>query len=134
VPGVGGLPPPDVALVSPDTGLMDADWYDTLKGILSVGLSVSAAGATTQIDASRGGNFLILSPTNVAAPKNPSVGQVINITVRNSTGGDSTVTWDAAFKMLAWGDIPTAKTRSIQFTYTDEKVWVEISRSGDIPN
>jgi hypothetical protein len=71
-----------------------------------------------------------------AAPTNPTTGQELTIILSNRFGGTtiSGPTWDAVFKMAAWGTNPSpGANRKITFVY-DGTNWTEISRSELIAN
>ena len=62
-------------------------------------------------------------------------GQELVFSIRNQTTGNLTVSWGAALKLASWGALATGFTRSITYQYNNiTSTWVEISRSGDIPN
>lgn len=90
-------------------------------------------------DVSLGNNFTISATNSTAftinAPTNPTTGQFVTITIRNTSGGALGVaTWNAAFKMTAWTQPANTNSRSIQFKY-DGTNWIEINRSAaDVPN
>lgn len=86
------------------------------------------------------GNIFTITVTNgtaftINAPTNPTAGQQITITIRNTSGGAAgAATWNAAFKMTAWTNPATANSRSIQFYY-DGTNWIEEGRTAaDVPN
>jgi hypothetical protein len=81
-----------------------------------------------------------ISPNNGTAftinlPTNPTDGQVITYTIRNTSGGAlGAITWDSAYKMSAWTNPANAFSRSITFRYNGA-AWVQISQTGvDVPN
>lgn len=86
------------------------------------------------------GNRAIITATNstafaINAPTNPVTGQVLRVTIRNTSGGALGVaTWNAVFKMVAWSQPANGFSRSIEFDY-DGTNWVEMTRTAaDIPN
>lgn len=86
------------------------------------------------------GNRSIITATDgtaftIAAPTNPLDGQVLTITIRNTSGGALGVaTWNAVYKMAAWTQPATGFSRSITFQYNGTN-WVEVSRTpADVPN
>jgi hypothetical protein len=95
--------------------------------------------ASVTIDASAGNLFEVPASSNiahtVAAPTNPSTGQLITVRVKNTSGGALAATgWNAAFKMAAWVDPGNGFSASIDFVY-DGTNWVEKARGGTtVPN
>jgi hypothetical protein len=95
--------------------------------------------AAMQIDASAGNRFSITATNNTAftinIPLNPTSGQEITYTIRNTSGGAlGAVTWDAVFKLAAWTQPANGYSRSITYSY-DGTNWLEISRTpADVPN
>jgi hypothetical protein len=88
----------------------------------------------------RKGKWATVTVTNgtafvINAPLNPTAGQELGFTIRNTSGGAmGAITWNAIFKMSAWTNPATANSRSIQFLY-DGTNWVQVSQTGvDIPN
>jgi hypothetical protein len=75
------------------------------------------------------------SAVTINAPLNPSDGQRITVTIRNTSGGVlGAITWNAVFKMSTWTSPATGNSRSIDFRY-DGTNWVQISQTGvDVPN
>jgi hypothetical protein len=71
----------------------------------------------------------------IQAPTNPADGQLLTVTVRNTSGGAlGAVTWNAVFKLAAWTQPANGFSRSITFRYNATN-WVEISRTtADVPN
>lgn len=90
-------------------------------------------------DANQGNSFLIIATNGtaftVAAPVNPLAGQVIEIRIKNTSGGALGVaTWNAIYKMTAWVQPANGFSRNIQFRY-DGTNWVErVRAAADIPN
>jgi hypothetical protein len=73
----------------------------------------------------------------VAAPSGASgAGQMLTIRSKNQNGASAlTVTWNAVYHMNAFGTVATGFSRSVTFEWDDQaSVWVEVSRSGDVPN
>lgn len=86
------------------------------------------------------GNVYEITATNatahtINAPTNPTDGQRVTVTIRNTSGGALGVaTWNAVFKMVAWVQPATGFSRSIDFKYNGTN-WVEIGRTAaDVPN
>ena len=81
--------------------------------------SVPAAGSHT-IDA-RTADYVVLEAAGatmtVNAPTNPTDGQRLDITIWNTSGGTTTVTWDAAFRIAGWVDPAAGTNRSVGFRY-----------------
>lgn len=135
------IPPPDVAVVNPDSGLMARDWYDFFSDLARPAInpmSVPAGGAVT-IDA-RTADSYTLSPSSTAAfginaPLNPVAGQVLTITIRNTVGALAGIGWAAVFKFAPAFVLPAnGFSRSITFHF-DGTNWIERYRSTtDIPN
>ena len=71
----------------------------------------------------------------VNAPINGYRGQVLTITISNTSGGAlGAVTWNAAYKLSAWTQPANGFSRSIQFRYNGTN-WIEIGRTNaDVPN
>ena len=90
----------------------------------------ASLGMQFNITATNGTAFTIANPTNVFGD-----GQVITITVRNTSGGAlGTITWDTQYKLSAWTSPATGFSRSITFQWNTSN-WVEISRTpADVPN
>jgi hypothetical protein len=86
------------------------------------------------------GNYFKLTITDgvawtINAPLNPQQGQVMTLTVRNTSGGAlGAATFNAVFKMAAWVSPATGNSRSVTWKY-DGANWVEVSRTpSDVPN
>lgn len=98
-----------------------------------------AYGPAVAIDASLGNEFDITATNGVAFtvsnPTNAVDGELITITIRNTSGGAlGAVTWDTLYKLAAWTSPATGFSRSITFKYNGTN-WVEISRTTvDVPN
>ena len=69
------------------------------------------------------------------APTNPTIGQTLTYTIRNTRGSAMlAITFNVIFKLATFVEPATAFSRSITFRY-DGTNWVEISRTtADIPN
>lgn len=112
--------------VTTTTPIMDP-WTATSVGGGS--LSPDASAETTHIYDQYSG-----ASATINAPSNPTTNQRWTVIYRNLTGSPVTVTWNAVFKMAAWGDIAAGYSRSITFRYNGAN-WVEISRTPtDVPN
>jgi hypothetical protein len=73
-------------------------------------------------------------PDVIAAPLNPAGSQHMKVRVENRTGGAlGGTTWNAVFKMAAWVDPPNTFNVQVEFYY-DGTNWLEVSRTGNIPN
>jgi len=74
------------------------------------------------------------TPCTVNAPINPMPGQLLEITVRNVSGsGMGAMTWNAIFRIAAWGNPAPGYARSITVRY-DGSSWGEKGRTpGDVP-
>lgn len=98
-----------------------------------------AYSASITIDASTGHLFDISANNGTAftinAPINPYTGEVMCITLRNTSGGAlGAATWNAVFKMSAWTNPANGFSRSITFKNNGTN-WVQISQTGvDVPN
>ena len=98
-----------------------------------------AYSASITIDAREGNTFEVTATNGTAftvnAPTNPADGQVMLLTIKNTSGGAlGAITWNAVFKMAAWTSPATANNRSITFVY-DGTNWIERHRTAsDIPN
>jgi hypothetical protein len=95
--------------------------------------------ASMTLDLLNGSAFVITATNGTAftinAPSNALAGQIIDITIRNTSGGAlGAATWNAVFKMVAWASPATGFSRSIRFRY-DGTNWVELARgAADVPN
>lgn len=117
----------------------------TNGGSLSIGVALVNTTATITYSASMTpdaalGNDFVITATNGTAftintPTNPSTGQSIVFTIRNTSGGALGVaTWAAVFKMVAWVQPANGFSRSIRFRY-DGTNWVELMRgAADVAN
>lgn len=98
-----------------------------------------AYSSSITIDAKTGHLFDISASNTTAftinAPTDPYSGQVMTLTLRNTSGGVmGAITWNAVFKLASWTNPATGFSRSITFKYNGTN-WVEISRcAADIPN
>ena len=89
----------------------------------------------------RNGEWVRLTITNnvawtINAPKGSYVGQRVEFTIRNTSGGAlGAATWNGSFKFgAAWASPATGFSRSIQFRY-DGTNWVEVGRTAaDVAN
>jgi len=86
------------------------------------------------------GNLFQISPTNNVAfalnvPTNPTEGQEIFITIKNSTAGAlGAVTWSGIFKMTAWTQPAAGFRRTLHASYNNGE-WQQVGRHDlDIPN
>jgi hypothetical protein len=110
-----------------------------LKAVTVAKRTALTYGTTIATDAALGNEFDITVTDGVAfaisAPTNPTDGQRITYTLRNTSGGAmGVVTWNAVFKMAALTNPATGFSRSIDFRY-DGSNWVQISQTGvDVPN
>lgn len=95
--------------------------------------------ASITIAADTGNSFVVTATNGTAftinAPTGGITGQIILVTIRNTSGGALGVaTWNAVFKMVAWVQPATAFSRSILFRY-DGANWVEMMRgAADVAN
>lgn len=89
----------------------------------------ASLGETQQITATNNTAFTINAPTS------PLTGQLLTVTIRNTSGGAlGAATWNAVFKMAAWTQPANGFSRSITFYY-DGTNWIESDRTAvDIPN
>lgn len=108
-------------------------------GVLST-IQSPAWGAAIAIDASAGLDLRITATSNVAytigAPTNPVTGEVMDLQIRNASGGAlGAATFNAVFKLgAAWTNPANGFSRSIQFRF-DGTNWVERYRSAaDVAN
>lgn len=92
--------------VTPDTAVADTFTYTAGGGVAS---------------------FTINAPTDAQY-----VGKRIWVTVRNTSGGSLTVTWNGAYK-LAWSDPATSKRRTAQF-FWDGANWCQETMHADAPS
>ena len=76
------------------------------------------------------------STLTIATPTNPVDGQVMDVTVHNTSGGAITITWGAGYKIAGWTNPATGYNRSVHFAYdTNFGYWYAISMSQvDVPN
>lgn len=103
------------------------------------GVTAPTYGTTVTPDASAG-NTLVITPTNatpfaIGAPLNLVIGQRLQFTIRNTTGGAlGTVTWNALYKLAGWTNPANGNSRSIEFVYDGVRL-TEVNRTAnDIPN
>lgn len=95
--------------------------------------------ASMTFSASLADMFDITATNNTAfainAPTNVSDGMIVEVTIRNTSGGAlGAVTWDAVFKMSTWTQPANGQSRSITFRYNGTN-WVQIAQTGvDVPN
>lgn len=101
---------------------------------------VTAWTASWTIDASTGNDQELAGSTattgyTINAPTNPQIGQVLDVSVKNTSGGAlGAATWNAVFKMTAWTNPANGFSRSIRFRYNGTN-WVERGRAAaDVPN
>jgi len=110
----------------------------TVKTLIDTAVTVAYSASMT-FDASTGDLFEFTATDGNAftinAPTNPTSGQVITLTVRNTSGGAlGAATFNAVFKQATWTSPATANSRSITWKYNGTN-WIEISRTTtDIPN
>jgi hypothetical protein len=122
-------------LASMEDSLVDASLPNVVKAL--------TYSASMVADCSTGGYFTIAatdtSAFTIAAPTNPSLGQLLSFDIKNSSGGShGTISWNAAFLNGGSGTVGTGafvtiantKRRVIVFRY-DGTVWVEVSRTAD---
>jgi hypothetical protein len=111
---------------------------NTIQQLVNTSVTVTYSASMT-INASQGNSFIITATNATAftinAPTNGRAGQIISVTIRNTSGGAlGAATWNAVFKLSAWVNPATAFSRSIQFRY-DGTNWIERSRTpADVPN
>lgn len=92
---------------------------------------IQAYSASITIDASLG-NEVDITATNgtaftINAPTNPTTGQILVITIRNTSGGAlGVITWNAVFKMLAFTSPTNNNACDIMFKY-DSANWRQIA-------
>lgn len=97
-------------------------------------------GPTVTIDASLGNVFTVSVANTTAwtlAVTNPSIGQEINLQIRNASGGVAgTVTFPSNFRLAgAWVNAATGYNRALTLFYHASGVWYEVHRSAaDVPN
>ena len=99
---------------------------------------VYADGATVTFDAELGNWHTVAMTTGAAfiieAPINPSDGQRITITIKNTSGGAlGAATWNSVFKMASWTNPAIGFERSIDFRF-DGVNWRQIGTTVDVPN
>jgi hypothetical protein len=73
----------------------------------------------------------------IAAANNPiNSGRQLVVSIRNQNAtGAVTTTWNSSYQIATWGTLADGFTRSITLIYNSTlSKWLEISRSGDIPN
>lgn len=109
------------------------------NGPVSGPLTTLTYGTTVTPNAGAG-NLCVVTATNntafaVAAPTNPRAGQLLTLTIRNTSGGAlGAATFNAVYKMAAWTQPGNGNSRSITFVYNGTN-WVEVSRTAaDVPN
>ena len=96
-------------------------------------------GATVNVNASLGNNFAVTATNGtafaIASPSVAATGQVITITVINTSGGVlGSITWGTDFKLASWTSPATGFSRSISFRFNGTN-WIEIGRTpADVPN
>lgn len=100
---------------------------------------VLSHGPSVRINAALGSWFAIVItegvPLSIADPEQGTHGQVITVTIRNSSGSSlRQVRWGGAFKMGDFAPPANGSNRSVTFAY-DGVHWVEIARTTvDVPN
>jgi len=117
----------------------------TLSDYIAAGLSLNESqtltyGAAIATDASKGSELTITATNGtaftVSNPTNPSVGQLLEYTIRNNAGGAlGALTFDTLFKIgAAWAQPANGFSRSIGFRWNGTN-WVEKYRAAaDISN
>lgn len=131
-----GNPTNAVSPVNVSTSTLTFSGYDSSRIRTVVPYSVSMT-----FDASLGNEFDITATNTVAFsiqnPSNPSDGQRITVTVRNTSGGViPAIGWGAAFKMVAFTNPATGFSRSYDFRYDGTRqAWDQVCQTnGDVPN
>jgi hypothetical protein len=110
-----------------------ASWTDALQ------LATQSSGAALAVDAKLGNKMTVTVTVGTAftinAPTNPTTGQYLSFTFRNTSGGAmGAITWNAVFRLGAFTNPATGFSRSILFQY-DSSQWIEQSRGTvDVPN
>lgn len=111
----------------------------TTTGVTAQSRSTLTYGTTIATNASLA-NFFVVTVTDgvaftMSAPLNATTGQIINYTIKNTSGGAvGAITWNAVFKMGTFTTPATANQRSIQFLY-DGTNWIETYKGvADVPN
>jgi len=134
------IPPPNVPISNPATGLIGTYWFDFFFATLrQAPLVAPQYGATITVDAASGDSFVITATNGtaftIAAPANPTNGQVATFTIRNASGGAlGAITWNAVFKMPAFTSPANGNSRSVTFHF-DGTNWVQRYQSAaDVPN
>jgi hypothetical protein len=115
-------------------------WDGTQVRLLALPRQVVLShGPSVRINAALGSWFAIVitdaAPRSIADPEQGTHGQVITVTIRNSSGGSvRAVRWGSAYKMGDFTPPANGSNRSVTFAY-DSIHWVEIARTTvDVPN
>lgn len=113
--------------------------FGTVTNTGTLGVATVTYSASMTPDASLAPVQTITATNSTAftinAPTNPTIGQRLTITIRNTSGGAlGTATWNAVFKMASWTQPGDTNSRSITFCYNGTN-WIEQTRTAsDIPN
>jgi hypothetical protein len=95
-------------------------------------------GASVSVNAALGNVFTLVTTSgsvrDIAAPSNPTVGQVIHFAILHNDSGTSNVTWNSAYHLAgSWTNPSTSNVRTISFVYLSgpafSSAWYELSRS-----
>jgi hypothetical protein len=97
----------------------------------AVGLNMTTTGSAQFQPLGTVSAFTVNAPTTPAAS---AVGQVVWVVVKNSSSSAVTVTWNAAYKMAAWGSLAAGYTRSIMFWWDGGQVQEMFRSPADVPN
>lgn len=113
--------------------------YTGLWGDGSSFLTTLTYAASMDLDVRSSNHFIVTANTTSAfaftEPTNMRYGQVIDITIRNTSGSAlGTITWPTSFKYSTWTSPATGNSRTIGLRWNGTN-WVEIHRTAaDIPN
>lgn len=119
-------------------GTIDAKRFIAIGGAVTEQRQTPTYSASITFDATTGNSFVITATNGTAftinAPTSPGSGQLIDVTIRNTSGGAlGVITWNAVFKMAAFTNPATGFSRTVRFRY-DGTNWVEERADVDIPN
>lgn len=114
--------------------------YAVLNVQQNITTVVTITYSATMVPDGSQGNAFIITATNgtafsISNPINCAIGQRLEFTIRNTSGGAlGAVTWAGNYKLSTWTQPANANSRSIRYRY-DGTNWIEVSRTpADVPN
>lgn len=119
-------------------GGVNAFQYFTKNGCFVETIVNATYSASITFAAGTGNSFVVAATNGTAftinAPTGPATGLVMDVTIKNSSGGAlGVITWNAVFKMAAFTNPANGFSRTVRFRY-DGTNWVERRVDADVPN